>query len=45
MTDIASLTREEAAERAALVNVQRYDVHLDLRGLLDGDVWAATSTV
>jgi aminopeptidase N len=45
MTDIASLTRDEAAERADLISVQRYDVHLDLRGLLDGDVWAATSTV
>ncbi|HET7739731.1 MAG TPA: aminopeptidase N, partial [Mycobacterium sp.] len=45
MTDIASLTRDEAAERAALVSVQRYDVHVDLRGMLDGDVWAATSTI
>ena len=36
MTDIASLTREEAAERAALINVERYDVHVDLRGLLRG---------
>jgi aminopeptidase N len=45
MTDIASLTREEAAERAALIDVERYDVHVDLRGLYDGDLWAATSTV
>jgi aminopeptidase N len=45
MTDIASLTREEAAERAALVSVERYDVNVDLRGLYDGDLWAATSTV
>jgi aminopeptidase N len=45
MTDIASLTREEAAERAALVSVDRYDVHIDLRGLYEGDLWAATSTV
>ena len=45
MTDIASLTREEAAERAALISVERYDVSIDLRGLYDGDLWAATSTV
>src|SRR3954465_7345119 len=45
MTDIASLTREEAAHRAALVSVQRYDVHVDLRRLFEGDLWAATSTI
>jgi aminopeptidase N len=45
MTDIASLTREEAAQRAALIDVERYDVHVDLRGLYEGDLWAATSTV
>jgi aminopeptidase N len=45
MSDIASLTREEAAERAALIDVERYDVYIDLRGLYEGDLWAATSTV
>jgi aminopeptidase N len=45
MTDIASLTREEAAARAALIDVERYDVHIDLRGLYEGDLWAATSTI
>jgi aminopeptidase N len=45
MSDIVSLTREEAAQRAALINVERYDVTIDLRGLHDGDLWAATSTV
>ncbi len=45
MTDIVSLTREEAAERAALISVDRYDVNIDLRGLDEGDLWAATSTV
>ena len=45
MTDIASLTREEAAQRGGLISVQRYDVHVDLRGLFEGDLWAATSTV
>jgi len=45
MSDIASLTREEAVERAALIDVERYDVNIDLRGLYEGDLWAATSTV
>ncbi len=45
MNDLASLTRDEAALRAALITVERYDVHVDLRGLYDGDVWAATSTI
>jgi len=45
MTDIASLTREEAAVRAALIDVERYDVHVDLRGLYEGSLWAATSTI
>jgi aminopeptidase N len=45
MSDIASLTREEAAQRAALVHVERYDVTIDLRGLYEGDLWAATSTI
>ncbi|WP_426244760.1 aminopeptidase N [Nocardioides sp. LHG3406-4] len=41
----ASLTRDEAAERADLIQVVRYDISVDLRGLLDGPVWASTSTV
>jgi aminopeptidase N len=45
MTDTASLTREEAAERATLLDIERYDVHIDLRGLYDGGLWVATSTV
>jgi aminopeptidase N len=45
MSDIASLTREEAAQRSVLINVDRYDVTIDLRGLYEGDLWAATSTV
>jgi aminopeptidase N len=43
--DVRSLTREEAAERAGLLQVQRYDIDVDLRGLLEGDVWASTSTI
>ena len=45
MSDLASLTREEAATRSALLTIERYDVHVDLRGLYDGELWAATSTV
>ncbi len=42
---VASLTRPEAEERAALLTVTRYDIDVDLTGLLDGEVWEATSTV
>ncbi|MCW2851804.1 MAG: pepN [Nocardioides sp.] len=35
----------EAAERAALIAVERYDVEVDLRGLLEGQVLESTSTV
>ncbi len=43
--DLLSLTREEAEERAAILDVERYDVAVDLRGLLDGELLEATSTV
>jgi aminopeptidase N len=39
-----SLTREEAAARAELIEVERYDVAFDLRGLFEGEVLEATST-
>jgi aminopeptidase N len=42
---IASLTREEAAERADLLTVERYDIDVDLTGLLEGDTVRSTSTV
>jgi aminopeptidase N len=45
VTDTASLTREEAAERARLVSVERYDIEVDLRGLLEGETWESTSTI
>ena len=47
MTDAspASLTEQEARERAALIEVERYDITVDLRGLQDGPRWAATSSV
>ncbi|WP_134742358.1 aminopeptidase N [Nocardioides sp. 503] len=43
--DATSLTMDEAAERAALISVERYDIEVDLRGLLEGEVLASTSTV
>ncbi len=45
MESVASLTRTEAEERAALIEVHRYDVDLDLRGLFDGEVLEATSSI
>jgi aminopeptidase N len=41
---IRSLTRAEAEERARLLTVDRYDVEVDMTGLLDGPLWRATST-
>jgi aminopeptidase N len=41
----ASLTQQEARDRAALIDVERYDIRVDLRGLADGDRWQATSSV
>ncbi|MDX6197894.1 MAG: aminopeptidase [Actinomycetota bacterium] len=43
--EIPSLTQEEARRRAAILDVQRYDLEVDLTGLLDGDELRATSTV
>jgi aminopeptidase N len=40
-----SLTQDEARRRAALIEVQRYDVAVDLTGLLDGGELRTTSTV
>ena len=36
----ASLTQEEAAARAATVTVERYDISLDMTGLLEGETVA-----
>jgi aminopeptidase N len=41
----ASLTEPEARDRAALLSVARYDITVDLRELLDGERWLATSSV
>jgi len=48
MTDHAqesSLTREEAEQRASLISVTRYDIAVDMTGLLEGDLWESTSTI
>jgi len=45
MDGIRSLTQQQAQERAALLEVDRYDVELDLTGLADGDTLRTTSTV
>jgi aminopeptidase N len=45
MSDVASLARDEATRRFELISVERYDVTVDLRGLFEGDLWAATSTI
>ncbi|MDQ4112549.1 MAG: aminopeptidase N, partial [Actinomycetota bacterium] len=41
----ASLTQEEAATRAATVTVERYDVALDMTGLLEGETLSSVSTI
>ena len=45
MSAPTSLTHDEARARAGLLDVERYDIALDLTGLLDGDALRATSTV
>jgi aminopeptidase N len=42
---LLSLTRDEAASRSSLISVERYDIDVDMRDLLDGDRFASTSTV
>ncbi|MGW4155353.1 aminopeptidase N [Micromonospora chersina] len=45
MTGAASLTQDEAGERAALLAVERYDIAVDLTGMLAGGEFRATSTI
>ena len=49
MTDldasVASLTEQEAERRAALIEVERYDIRVDVRDLATGHQWRATSSV
>jgi aminopeptidase N len=41
----ASLTQDEAAARAATVTVERYDITLDMTGLLEGETISSVSTI
>jgi aminopeptidase N len=45
MTAVRSLAQEEAQRRAALLDVQRYDLEIDLTGLAEGETLRATSTI
>ncbi|GAA5122798.1 aminopeptidase N [Alloalcanivorax gelatiniphagus] len=42
---LSSLTTSEAATRSALLEVQRYDIAVDMTGLLEGDEWSSVSTI
>jgi aminopeptidase N len=42
---LQSLKHTEAIERAALISVDRYDIEVDLTGLLEGDALRAVSTI
>ena len=42
---LLSLTQTEAAERGRLIAVDRYDIQIDLTGLLEGDVFSSVSTI
>ena len=45
MSDALSLTQQEAAERAGLLSVRRYDIEVDLTGLLEGSTLRTTSRI
>jgi aminopeptidase N len=45
MSGLPSLTQDEARRRAELLAVDRYEIAVDLTGLLDGDAFRATSTI
>ena len=45
MDTLPSLTRVEAEERSRLLEVKRYDIHVDLMDMLEGTDFRAVSTV
>src|SRR3954453_3457607 len=45
MRNLRTLTQEEARERAALLEVQRYDLKVDLTGLASGEELRTSSTI
>ncbi|PUA79226.1 aminopeptidase N [Nocardioides currus] len=42
---LLSLTQIEAAERSRLLEVERYDIEVDMTGLLEGERFASVSTI
>ena len=42
---LSTLTTHEAKTRSDLLEVQRYDIDVDMTGLLEGEEWRSTSTV
>jgi aminopeptidase N len=42
---LLSLTQIEAAERSRVLEVERYDIEVDMTGLLEGDRFASVSTI
>lgn len=45
MSEPRDLTRDEAAERGRLLDVERYDVEVDLTGLANGDTFESRTTI
>ncbi|MGI8577970.1 MAG: aminopeptidase N [Nocardioidaceae bacterium] len=45
MDSLPSLTRVEAEQRAGLITVDRYDIDVDVTGMVDGEEFRAVSTV
>ena len=42
---LSTLTQHEAATRSDLLEVQRYDIAVDMTGLLEGEVFSSVSTI
>ncbi len=42
---LSTLTKPEAAARSHLLEVERYDIAVDMTGLLEGDLFASVSTI
>ena len=42
---LSTLTQHEAATRSGLLEVQRYDIAVDMTGLLEGEVFSSVSTI
>ncbi|KRE95933.1 hypothetical protein ASG76_02385 [Nocardioides sp. Soil774] len=42
---LSTLTKHEAAARSDLLEVQRYDISVDMTGLLEGELFSSVSTI